>query len=127
MSYRGNVSMVKVYGTNAVDFVQEKLGFVKDFTDSKVTVRIEETKSKQLHRASITYRLKGHPVTNITTEEHRSVAKCIEELADTTWVKIERDKGRYESRRRKEREAAIKEKVEAVDYEELKAIEDLEL
>lgn len=119
--------MIKVYGTNAVDFVQEKLGFVEDFSDSQVTVRVEETKANQLHRASITYKLKGHPVTNVTSEEHRSIGKCIEELSDTVGVKIERDKGRYESKRRKQREAAIKEKVEAVDYEELKAIEDLEL
>lgn len=119
--------MVKVYGTDAVDFVEDKLGFVHDFTESKVTVRVEETKADQLYQASITYRLKGHPVTNISTGEHRSIAKCIKELSDKAWVKIERDKGKYESKRRKKQEAKFKEQIDSIDYEELKEIENLEL
>lgn len=96
--------MLKIYGTNAYDYIEMKLGFVEDFTDGRVKIRIKETKGSDLRVASITYKLKGHPkFTHIETEEHRSVQKCVDELVDKVTVKIARDQNKYEARKRKRR------------------------
>lgn len=120
--------MVKVYGTNAVEYVEDKLGFVDEFAEGDVEVRIKETKASDLRVASIKYRLKGHPVVNITSEEHRTVAKCIDELADKVGVKIAKEKDKYDSRNRKRRRKVEQEQLEAeeqLNVEELVADETL--
>lgn len=102
MNDRGNGRMIKVYGTDAVEYVQDKLGFVEDFAQGEIEVRIKETKSSDLRVASITYRLKGHPTpVHITTDESSSVQKTIDLLADKVGEKIARDKDKYEARKRK--------------------------
>ena len=104
--------MVKVYGTDAVEYVQEKLGFVEEFSQGDVEVRIKETKSTDLRVASITYRLKGHPEpVHITTEETRSVRKAIDVLANKVSVKIAKDQDKYEARKRKRRRKVEKEQL----------------
>lgn len=109
--------MIKVYGTNAVDYVQDKLGFVEDFAHEDVEVRIKETKSSDLKVASITYRLKGHPTpVHISTDESSSVQKTIDLLADKVSVKIAKDKDKYEARKRKRnrklKEEELKQEIE---------------
>lgn len=111
--------MVKVYGTDAVEYVESKLGFVEEFAHGDVEVRIKETKASELWVASILYRLKGHPDVNISSGEHSQVAKCVNELADKVSVKVSREKDKYDSRRRKSRlkeEKALAEELE-IDIE----------
>lgn len=119
--------MVKVYGTNAVDYVNEKLGFVEDFAEGEVVVRINETKASDLRVASINYRLEGHPKpVNISTDEHRSVKKSIDMLADKVSVKIAKDQDKYEARKRKRRRKLEKERLEAIKDETADALIELE-
>ena len=118
-------TMIKVYGTNARDYVDEKLGFVEDFTEGTIEVRIKETKSTDLRVASITYRLKGHPKpVHIETDETRSVRKAIDVLADKVSDKIAKDKDKYESRKRKRRR---KVKQEQLKQEEALLNDELDL
>ena len=122
-------TMIKVYGTNAREYVEEKLGFVEDFAQGDVEVRIKETKSTDLRVATITYRLKGHPESvYISTEETRSVKKAIDVLADKVSVKIAKDQNKYKARKRKKRRKVKEEQLkreEALLEEELD-IEELE-
>ena len=111
--------MVKVYGTNAEDFVHSKLGFVAEFSEGVVEVRIKTTKANDLRVASINYKLKGHPKpTYIESGEHRSVAKSVQELSDIVSEKIARDQDKYEARKRRRRQKA--------EQERLKQLEELE-
>ena len=122
--------MVKVYGTNAREYVEEKLGFVEEFAQGDVEVRIKETKSTDLRVATITYRLKGHPKpVYISTDETRSVKKAIDVLTDKVSVKIAKDQDKYEARKRKKRRKVKEEQLkreEALLEEELdiEALED---
>lgn len=116
--------MLKIYGTNAYEYVEMKLGFVEDFSQGKIKVRIKETKGSDLRVASITYKLNGHPtLTHIETEEHRSVQKCIDELADKVTAKIARDQNKYESRKRKRRLKLQKEQERLLQEEQEAALE----
>lgn len=110
--------MVNVFGTDAVEFIQEKLGFVESFSEGDVEVRIKNTKGSDLRLATITYRLKGHPrPTHIETKEHRSVAKCILELADTVSVKIAKDQDKYASKNRKRRRRLEEDRLKEIEKE----------
>lgn len=113
--------MVNVYGTDAIEFAVEKLGFVEEFAEGEVDVRIKNTKASDLRVASITYRFKGSSQpTHIESGEHRAVAKCVLELADKASVKIAKDKDKYEARKRKRRRKAEKARLEALKAESVK-------
>lgn len=114
--------MIKVYGTDAVEYIEEKLGFVEEFAEGDVEVRVKETKASDLRVASILYRLEGHPWVNVTSGEHRLVQKCIDELVDVVSVKFEKDHSKYTSRRRKRRRKLEK---EVLAEEENLEVEDL--
>lgn len=102
--------MINIFGTDAKGFAVEKLGFVKEFAEGDVDIRIKATKASDLRVASITYRFKDSSApTYIETGEHRAVAKCILELADKVSVKIAKDKNKVEARKRKRRRKAEKE------------------
>lgn len=121
--------MLKVYGTNAEDFVRSKLGFVEDFSVGVVKVRIKTTKANDLRVASITYQLKGHPKpTHVESDEHRSVAKSVQELSDIVSEKIARDQDKYEARKRKRRQRAEKERLKQLEeLEEARLEEEFEV
>lgn len=118
--------MMKIYGTDAVEYVEDKLGFVEGFTDSLVEVRVKPTKASDLRVASILYRLEGHEKVNITSGEHRSVQKCIDELADKVKVKISKDQDKYDARRKRERRKLQQEVEEELLDDEGSALKELE-
>lgn len=118
--------MMKIYGTDAVEYVEDKLGFVEGFTDSLVEVRVKTTKASDLRVASILYRLEGHDKVNITSGEHRSVQKCIDELADKVKVKISKDQDKYDARRKRERRKLQQEVEDELLEDEGSALKELE-
>lgn len=120
------VKMMKIYGTDAVEYVEDKLGFVEGFTDSLVEVRVKTTKASDLRVASILYRLEGHDKVNITSGEHRSVQKCIDELADKVKVKISKDQDKYDARRKRERRKLQQEVEDELLEDEGSALKELE-
>lgn len=120
------VKMMKIYGTDAVEYVEDKLGFVEGFTDSLVEVRVKTTKASDLRVASILYRLEGHDKVNITSGEHRSVQKCIDELADKVKVKISKDQDKYDARRKRDRRKLQQEVEDELLEDEGSALKELE-
>lgn len=120
------VKMMKIYGTDAVEYVEDKLGFVEGFTDSLVEVRVKTTKASHLRVASILYRLEGHDKVNITSGEHRSVQKCIDELADKVKVKISKDQDKYDARRKRVRRKLQQEVEDELLEDEGSALKELE-
>lgn len=120
------VKMMKIYGTDAVEYVEDKLGFVEGFTDSLVEVRVKTTKASHLRVASILYRLEGHDKVNITSGEHRSVQKCIDELADKVKVKISKDQDKYDARRKRDRRKLQQEVEDELLEDEGSALKELE-
>ena len=118
--------MMKIYGTDAVEYVEDKLGFVEGFTDSLVEVRVKTTKASDLRVASILYRLEGHDKVNITSGEHRSVQKCIDELADKVKVKISKDQDKYDARRKRDRRKLQQEVEDELLEDEGSALKELE-
>lgn len=120
------VKMMKIYGTDAVEYVEDKLGFVEGFTDGLVEVRVKTTKASDLRVASILYRLEGHDKVNITSGEHRSVQKCIDELADKVKVKISKDQDKYDARRKRVRRKLQQEVEDELLEDEGSALKELE-
>jgi len=118
--------MMKIYGTDAVEYVEDKLGFVEGFTDSLVEVRVKTTKASDLRVASILYRLEGHDKVNITSGEHRSVQKCIDELADKVKVKISKDQDKYDARRKRVRRKLQQEVEDELLEDEGSVLKELE-
>lgn len=97
----------------ALALLEDKLGFVEEWTRVEPEVFVDKVKGGDLFKVSCNIKL-PHRVAHIETKEHRSVNKCFDELADRAKVLISKEKNKNQSKKRKRHKNTVSKEREEV-------------